>query len=58
MNFSNHPHWPHVEKVCETLMAAGHQAWLAGGCVRDALLGVTPHDFDVVTDAPPEKVAV
>jgi len=38
------------------LRAAGHQAYLAGGCVRDRLLGREPLDFDVATSAPPEAV--
>jgi len=39
-----------------TLQSHGHQALLAGGCVRDLLLGRTPADFDVATDAPPTRV--
>ncbi len=35
---------------------AGHSAWLVGGCLRDAILGIEPKDFDVVTDATPEAV--
>jgi poly(A) polymerase len=38
------------------LRAAGYQAFLAGGCVRDALLGKTPKDYDIATDARPEAV--
>jgi poly(A) polymerase len=38
------------------LRAAGYQAYLAGGCVRDALLGKTPKDYDIATDARPEAV--
>lgn len=44
-------------RIIETLRAAGHVALLAGGCVRDALLGRTPKDYDVVTDALPARVA-
>lgn len=40
-----------------TLREAGHAAFFAGGCVRDALLGLAPSDFDVATDAPPDRVA-
>ncbi|MCX8114329.1 MAG: polynucleotide adenylyltransferase PcnB [Burkholderiaceae bacterium] len=43
-------------RVCETLQKAGHQAYIVGGAVRDLLLGVTPKDFDVATDATPEQV--
>jgi len=38
------------------LRAAGFQAYWAGGCVRDQLLGRTPKDYDVATDARPEQV--
>jgi putative nucleotidyltransferase with HDIG domain len=40
-----------------TLRGRGHKAYLVGGCVRDRLLGVTPKDFDVATDARPDQVA-
>jgi poly(A) polymerase len=39
-----------------TLRAAGHQAYLAGGCVRDLLAGREPSDYDVATSARPEEV--
>ena len=38
------------------LRAAGHQAYLVGGCVRDLLLGAKPKDFDVATDARPDRI--
>ena len=38
------------------LRAAGHQAYLVGGCVRDLLLGLQPKDFDVATDARPDRI--
>ncbi|MEX0777080.1 MAG: CCA tRNA nucleotidyltransferase [Phycisphaeraceae bacterium] len=43
--------------VVRTLRAAGHVAYLAGGCVRDELLGLHPKDYDVATDATPDRVA-
>jgi len=43
-------------KIIETLRAEGFQALLAGGCVRDKLLGRAAKDYDVVTDARPEDV--
>ncbi len=46
-----------AERICEVLRAAGHQAYLVGGCVRDLLLGREPADYDVSTDAHPERVA-
>lgn len=42
--------------VVDRLQRAGHQALWAGGCVRDELLGFTPADYDVATDARPERV--
>lgn len=42
--------------VVRTLRAAGYQAYLAGGCVRDLLLGRAPSDYDVATSAPPNVV--
>ena len=42
--------------VVESLRAAGYEAYLAGGCVRDMLLGRTPTDFDVATSATPDVV--
>jgi poly(A) polymerase len=42
--------------VVRRLRAAGHEAYLAGGCVRDRLLGREPLDYDVATSAPPETV--
>lgn len=42
--------------VLTRLRGAGHVAYFAGGCVRDLLLGLTPKDFDVATDAPPDVV--
>lgn len=50
-------------KICEQakfiirgLLDAGYQAYLVGGCVRDLLLGITPKDFDVATDAHPNEI--
>ena len=45
-----------VKSVLAALEAAGHQAYLVGGCVRDLLRGVTPHDYDAATSARPEEV--
>jgi tRNA nucleotidyltransferase/poly(A) polymerase len=40
-------------QICHILQSAGHEAVIAGGAVRDFLLGHTPHDFDVATSADP-----
>jgi poly(A) polymerase len=42
--------------VLQTLRQAGFDSYFAGGCVRDALLGATPKDYDVATNAHPEQV--
>ena len=45
-----------ARRTCEVLQARGYKAYVVGGAVRDLFLGVTPKDFDVVTDATPEQV--
>jgi poly(A) polymerase len=45
-----------ADLICATLQRNGYQALLAGGCVRDVLLGRSPLDYDVATDAIPEQV--
>jgi poly(A) polymerase len=42
--------------VIKSLREHGHIAYLAGGCVRDILLGHDPKDFDVATDAHPQQI--
>jgi tRNA nucleotidyltransferase/poly(A) polymerase len=43
-------------EVARTLQKAGFQAFWAGGCVRDRLLGIEPKDYDVATNARPEEI--
>lgn len=43
-------------RVVERLRGAGFEALLAGGCVRDQLLNLTPHDYDVATSATPPAI--
>jgi poly(A) polymerase len=45
-----------ANSICETLQINGHQALLVGGCVRDLLLGRSPADYDITTDATPDRV--
>jgi tRNA nucleotidyltransferase/poly(A) polymerase len=45
-----------ANSVCDTLIRNGHQALLVGGCVRDLLLSRAPADYDVATDAVPDRV--
>jgi poly(A) polymerase len=47
---------PHALKILYRLNQAGYQAFLVGGCIRDLLLGITPKDFDIATQAHPEQV--
>jgi poly(A) polymerase len=46
----------HAAEIVRTLRDHGHQAYFAGGCVRDLLLGREPADYDVATDATPQQV--
>jgi len=45
-----------AREVIAKLRSAGHQAYLVGGCVRDLLLGMHPKDYDVSTDARPDRI--
>ena len=45
-----------ANSICDQLIRSGFQALLAGGCVRDLLLGREPADYDVATDASPDQV--
>ena len=45
-----------VLECMQALERAGFQAYAVGGCVRDALLGQAPHDYDLCTDATPSQI--
>jgi poly(A) polymerase len=45
-----------ANSICNALIREGYQAFLVGGCVRDLLLGREPADYDVSTDATPDRV--
>lgn len=45
-----------VNRIISTLAAAGHEAYAVGGCVRDAVLGRIPADWDITTSASPLEV--
>ncbi len=45
-----------IARVSGALQAAGFEAYLVGGCVRDLLIGHEPKDWDVTTDATPEQI--
>lgn len=46
-----------IEACVRALEDAGFAAYLVGGCVRDSLMGITPHDYDVCTAALPEQTS-
>lgn len=45
-----------VAYIIGKLNESGYEAFAVGGCVRDAVLGLTPHDWDITTSAKPEEV--
>lgn len=47
----------HAVEIVRLLRTKGHDAYLAGGCVRDEILGLHPKDYDVATDATPDRIA-
>lgn len=48
---------PHeIEFIINTIKKNGFEAYLVGGCVRDMLTDVPPHDYDITTSAPPEVI--
>ena len=46
----------YVTCLFDVLEKGGHRGYLVGGCVRDLLRGVMPHDFDMTTDATPDEM--
>ena len=52
----DHVVYPHYVQVKNQLRAKGFVCWIAGGAVRDLILGRIPADFDLVTDATTEKI--
>lgn len=50
------PKYPeYIEKIIKRFSAAGEQAFIVGGCLRDGMLGKSPDDFDMATSALPER---
>ena len=43
-------------QIISTIEEAGYEAYIVGGCIRDMLMGRSPHDWDITTNAKPEKV--
>ena len=56
MNFADSPEYQAALHIVQSLRDRGFDAYFAGGCVRDLLLGIEPSDYDVATSATPEKV--
>ena len=46
----------YVKNCIDALERAGFAAYAVGGCVRDACLGLNPHDYDICTAALPEEI--
>ena len=47
----------YVTKTLNILNAAGYEAYVVGGAVRDLLLGLEPGDYDIATNGRPEQIA-
>ena len=47
---------PEIKFIIDRLGDNGFEAYLVGGCVRDMLMDITPHDYDITTSAPPEII--
>ena len=45
-----------VKKIIDILNKNGFEAFVVGGCVRDSIIGLTPHDWDICTNAKPEEI--
>ncbi|MBR6510547.1 MAG: CCA tRNA nucleotidyltransferase [Clostridia bacterium] len=45
-----------IQYVLSSLQKSGHKAYIVGGCVRDMLMGKTPHDFDITTSANTDEI--
>ncbi len=46
----------HILKVLSVLEKNGFEGYLVGGCVRDAKMGIEPHDFDLTTNGTPDEM--
>lgn len=44
-----------IAVVLDKLQSAGYEAYIVGGCVRDSIMGMTPHDYDITTSALPQE---
>jgi poly(A) polymerase/tRNA nucleotidyltransferase (CCA-adding enzyme) len=46
----------YVQKVAGMLIEEGYEVYLVGGALRDIVMGITPHDYDLATDALPDEM--
>ncbi len=46
----------YCKTIIKSLENKGFEAYLVGGCVRDSVMGITPHDYDITTSATPEEM--
>jgi poly(A) polymerase len=56
LSFPSEPVAQQAKEICLKLQDAGYRALLAGGCVRDMILGKRPGDYDIVTSATPQEI--
>jgi len=56
MKADTNPKYAAAAAIARRLREVGHQAYFAGGCVRDMLLGIEPKDYDVATSATPDDM--
>ena len=47
----------YIDLIIQRLYAHGESAYIVGGSLRDVLLGVVPHDYDIATSALPQRTA-
>lgn len=45
-----------IKRVLKPIIEEGYKAYFVGGCVRDEIMGIEPHDYDICTDATPEQL--
>lgn len=45
-----------VKQILDMLDKCGYEAYIVGGCVRDSIMGIVPHDWDICTSALPEQI--
>lgn len=45
-----------VQSIFRLLESHGYEAYMVGGCVRDSMLGISPHDYDICTSAKPDEI--